>query len=157
MSDVPAPRKRGRPPVPAADRKDGNLTFRTRAGLREKLAEAAEAADRSISEEIERRLERSFEADERRKAAAAKTLDAIELSFGGEQMTRFAMDLTYALRQAIGRERATIEDFQNKSAVRQAVLNNFSEILPHQIEFTVTNTHAGTKSLREMIMIMLSE
>jgi predicted HicB family RNase H-like nuclease len=51
---------RGRPPLSAEQKKDRNLTFRTRNGLREKLAAAAEAHGRSISEEIEHRLNESF-------------------------------------------------------------------------------------------------
>jgi hypothetical protein len=57
-------RPRGRPPVPAAQKKVRNFTFRSRGDMHERLSEAAEANGRSISEEIERRLERSFFSDE---------------------------------------------------------------------------------------------
>ena len=50
----------GRPPIPEVDRRNRNLTFRSRGKLHEQLQAAAKAADRSISEEIERRLEQSF-------------------------------------------------------------------------------------------------
>src|SRR5215831_7292484 len=50
----------GRPPIQPEDRKDRNLTFRSRGGLYERLAEAATLNERSISEEIGARLEASF-------------------------------------------------------------------------------------------------
>jgi Arc-like DNA binding domain len=54
----------GRPPKAEADRKATHFTFRTRGGLRELLLTAAAASGRSVSEEIERRLEASFRSDE---------------------------------------------------------------------------------------------
>lgn len=53
--DKPAP-KRGRPAG-----KRGTFSFRVTASLRSKLEAAAEASARPVSEEIEHRLERSFE------------------------------------------------------------------------------------------------
>jgi hypothetical protein len=57
---VMAKRKRGRPALPEAERKRAGLTFRARDALRQRLADAAKQSGRSISEEIEFRLERSF-------------------------------------------------------------------------------------------------
>jgi hypothetical protein len=51
---------RGRPPLPTAEKRVKNFTFRSRGGLHERLVKAAADSDRSISEEIEHRLERSF-------------------------------------------------------------------------------------------------
>lgn len=59
MSDEPV-KRRGRPPLDPAERKDGNLTFRTRGDLRQRLAEEAKKNGRTISEEVEWRLERSL-------------------------------------------------------------------------------------------------
>lgn len=53
-------KRTGRPRKSEADRKEGNLTFRTRRGLRERLVAAAAASGRSLSEEVERRVEESF-------------------------------------------------------------------------------------------------
>src|SRR5262245_43994571 len=50
----------GRPPKANEDRKAVNFTFRSRGQMRERLQTAAIASGRSISEEIELRLERSF-------------------------------------------------------------------------------------------------
>lgn len=56
-------RRRGRPRKQAALRKRNNLTFRTRDGLREQLEKTAKENGRSISEEIEHRLQMSFHHD----------------------------------------------------------------------------------------------
>jgi hypothetical protein len=53
-------RKRGRPPKPEGERRRGNLTFRVRAHLRYLLQLRADRSGRSLSEEIEYRLERSL-------------------------------------------------------------------------------------------------
>ena len=58
MSSIPI--CRGRPRLSDVERKSRNLTFRVRDGLREKLAEAAQRSGRSVSEEIEYRLQLSF-------------------------------------------------------------------------------------------------
>ncbi len=51
----------GRRAMPAEKRKRNNLTFRTRDDLKRLLEVGAEKAGRSLSEEIEVRLERSFQ------------------------------------------------------------------------------------------------
>src|SRR5262245_22497973 len=54
-----AKRKRGRPTLPKAERKRGILAFRARDDLRQWLTDAAKLSGRSVSEEIEYRLEQS--------------------------------------------------------------------------------------------------
>lgn len=54
------PRPRGRPPLPPGQAKRAHFTTRLRTELKEKLRAAAEANGRSLSEEIEYRLEQSF-------------------------------------------------------------------------------------------------
>ncbi|MCJ2060110.1 hypothetical protein MKL09_26710 [Methylobacterium sp. J-048] len=56
-----APKRRGRPPIAEEDRKSGNLTFRTRGDLRSQLEASAQQSGRSVSEEIEYRLQVSFD------------------------------------------------------------------------------------------------
>lgn len=51
----------GRPPLPAHQRKNRFLKFRARSNLRSLLVRAARKSEWSVSEEIERRLEKSFE------------------------------------------------------------------------------------------------
>jgi len=57
--------KIGRPPKRRGERLSKNRTFRVRGTLDEQLAAAAQEAGRSVSEEIEHRLEESFRRDER--------------------------------------------------------------------------------------------
>ncbi len=71
------PKKRGRPPKAESDRKNTYLGFRVRDGMREKLEAAAEAGSRSPSEEIERRLIKSFE-DEKRIAELERHIDVMK-------------------------------------------------------------------------------
>ena len=60
-----APKKRiGRPPKSEEDRKAVNFTFRSRGHMRDLLKAAAAASGRSISEEIEYRLQNSFREDD---------------------------------------------------------------------------------------------
>ena len=56
-----AKNKGGRPFKNPQEGKRPSVTFRCRAGLQAKLQTEAQQADRSVSEEIERRLEQSFE------------------------------------------------------------------------------------------------
>ena len=56
-----AKKKRGRPPKPERERRSKTRTFRVRGILDLKLQRAAKSAGRSISEEIEWRLEQSFD------------------------------------------------------------------------------------------------
>lgn len=57
MTSQKPKKPRGRPPIPASERKTTNLTFRARGYLREWLGTAAKQGGRSISEEIEQTLE----------------------------------------------------------------------------------------------------
>ena len=57
--------KLGRPPKHEGERLSKNRTFRVRGTLDEQLAAAAQEAGRSVSEEIEHRLEESFRREER--------------------------------------------------------------------------------------------
>jgi hypothetical protein len=69
--------RRGRPQVPAAQRKSKNFTFRSRGDMHARLAGAAARSNRSISEEIEWRIERSFLDQDR-------AIEALGLIYGPE-------------------------------------------------------------------------
>jgi hypothetical protein len=64
MTEAKKGRPRGRPPVPATEKKVRNFTFRSRGDMHERLSEAAVLSGRSISEEIEYRLDASFKRDD---------------------------------------------------------------------------------------------
>src|SRR5262249_50639139 len=70
---IMAKRKRGRPPLPKAERKRGVLGFRARDDLRQWLTDDAKLSGRSVSEEIEHRLEQSFEIADSFRAAFGET------------------------------------------------------------------------------------
>jgi hypothetical protein len=55
------PARRGRPPLKSGEAKRASFNTRLRNALKEQLEESARAAGRSLSEEIESRLERSFD------------------------------------------------------------------------------------------------
>ena len=58
------PARRGRPPLKSGEAKRASFNTRLRNALKEHLEESARAAGRSLSEEIETRLERSFDRTE---------------------------------------------------------------------------------------------
>ncbi len=70
-------KRRGRPALDPSDRKSRNLTFRSRGDLRARLDQAASQSERSISEEIEYRLERSF-------TDQSLMFEAMRLTYGPE-------------------------------------------------------------------------
>jgi hypothetical protein len=73
-----AKRKRiGRPPKPPKNRKSVNFTFRSREEMREQLRVAADRSGRSISEEIEYRLNQSFLKELILEAAAKEAVRAV--------------------------------------------------------------------------------
>jgi hypothetical protein len=80
-----AKKKVGRPPLPARERRSKTRSFRVRGQLDEYLVSHAGISGRSVSEEIEARLERSF------------YMDGILMTFVGE-----VADLLNALATAVG-------------------------------------------------------
>jgi hypothetical protein len=71
------PKKPGRPPRNAGKRLSKNRTFRLDPDFDRRLQDAAEASGVSISEEIMRRLEASFQIPDVATATANKFLDEI--------------------------------------------------------------------------------
>ena len=67
-----AKKTRGRPPKPEGERRSKNRTFRVRGLMDDYLIGRAHEAGRSVSEEIEARLERSF------------YMDGVMLTFSGD-------------------------------------------------------------------------
>ena len=64
MARQQKPRKMGRPPLPPGEKKLPSMGFRPTPGLRASLEDAARRQGRSVSKEIESRLERSVQSDE---------------------------------------------------------------------------------------------
>lgn len=86
-----AKKRMGRPPLPPDKKRGQTVGFKPTPEVRQKLQEAAAANDRSVSKEIETRLERTFGDDER---------------FGGIA--------TYRLMQIFGLAKQLIEDQTGK-------------------------------------------
>ena len=99
MSDEKPKRKGGRPAKSAEGKATRNLTFRTRDSLREKLSEAAAASHRSISEEIEHRLQRSFNRDELSQHIDGLLSDSLVKGEEVERANREADELRDALKR----------------------------------------------------------
>ncbi len=57
------PRRRGRPPLPDGEAKQHPLIIRTTKGLKDELVRASKASGRSLTEDIEDRLQRTLEED----------------------------------------------------------------------------------------------
>jgi hypothetical protein len=65
LSIVPElPRPRGRPRKPDEEAKREQMSFRTTPVMRDKILASAEASGRSIAQELEFRIERSFRDDD---------------------------------------------------------------------------------------------
>ena len=77
MAKKPSKPKMGRPLLPPGKRRGASMGFRPTPGIRGKLEEAAKANGRSMSQEVEHRLERSFEEDEAR--GGRKTNDVLKV------------------------------------------------------------------------------
>src|SRR3954469_8079548 len=82
MSDEPErPKRRGRPALPPEKGKRYALGLRTTKELRDLLQQAADSSGRSLAQEIEFRLERSFERERTLSEILAATL-------GGERTSQ---------------------------------------------------------------------
>jgi hypothetical protein len=79
------PKKRGRPPKPVAERRRHNQTFRCNDEMLARLQEEADRNQRSISEEVERRLDKSLENEKISEAIEAIYMRNLHMIFGGEE------------------------------------------------------------------------
>src|SRR6516162_7256584 len=87
--EKPKKRRPGRPPLG----KRGNFTFRVRENVRERLIAAAESSNLSVSEEIERLLERQL-----------TVTDTVAEMFGGKENAQLLFMFAVAIQEV---ERAT--------------------------------------------------
>lgn len=140
MSDEQPAKRRGRPPKDPADRKDGNLTFRTRGDMRRRLSEAAEKSGRSISEEVEKRLEESFSnenllEDVHSAAYSASEQaweDYVKRSAGEQRFLKFGLEAAATLRYAM-RDLGIYEKSIGSIAVSQNYLDHVVSAFTRQL------------------------
>lgn len=76
MSEAEAPKKIGRPAKNPGEGKRPTITFRCRGPLHERIQASAREADRSVSEEVETRLDRSYAADDELRASQDALISA---------------------------------------------------------------------------------
>jgi hypothetical protein len=122
----------GRPARHAGERLSKNRTFRVRGQLDEQLADAAARAGRSVSEEIEYRLDRSF-------VDGQMLVSAAEIAFGsdaaglvmviGDVMRTTAQSAADELKRENGHEGWT-EDPEVYDQVAKAVAEVFEQHSP---------------------------
>jgi hypothetical protein len=108
MSEELQPKRRpGRP----SKGKRGNFTFRVTEKLREQLEGAAGEADLSVSEEIERRLEKSF-----------SDKNVVEELLGGPETLRLLMTIGQAIRMVEGTTgKQWTDDYETVVATKIAI------------------------------------
>jgi hypothetical protein len=109
------PRKRGRPALPPEEGKRFPLNTRTTKELKERIEAAASQSGRSVAQEVERRLEQSFDREE----LQAKT---IETNFGGRQMSAMLRMMAAAadlIADQLGKGTA-MADYETFIAVQRA-------------------------------------
>ena len=106
MGKKPSKPRMGRPPLPPGKRRGASMGFRPTPEIREKLEEAANANGRSMSQEVEHRLEQSFEGDE---ALGGRQFRAMFSLFGNAAVL---------IEQQTGK--AHFEDWYTYVAVRNA-------------------------------------
>lgn len=121
----------GRPPKYPNEGKRPTLTFRCRPSLQEKLQAAASEADRSVSEEVERRLDKSFEDADLIAAVGAavrqETNAGIERLVGGKENFDLLVQLSHGIAIA---NHTTGKSWTEDSATRQMVYDNIVKSLP---------------------------
>jgi hypothetical protein len=106
---------RGRPRLPEEVRKRNNVTIRLRDELKSQIQEAATAQDRSMSDEIERRLEASF---------------SQEASLGGPEMRCIVYLMTAAFEAAGTRNAAGKPDWvRDRDAYRAGLIGVVDALL----------------------------
>jgi hypothetical protein len=111
----------GRPPRHPGERLSKNRTFRVRGGLDEKLQAAAAASGRSVSEEIEFRLDQSFDRDA-----------FIGLVLGGDENAKVLQTIATVMKLE-SRNGHWLKDVNASETVRRAVnfvIGQFAE--PYQ-------------------------
>jgi hypothetical protein len=106
--------KGGRPAKYPAEGKRPTLTFRVRGSLHEQLREAAQLSGRSISEEIERRVEKSFERD------------LFERYFGAIDLVKLLQDLAFIVLAQVSHTR---KHWRNDRTTREAVRSSINDYL----------------------------
>lgn len=152
MSDLkPIKKRMGRPPKSPEKGKRQNYTFRMSDADRDKLIAFAERSGRSMSEEIERRVELSFE-------QSVKIADIIEF-IGGKEYLWFAALLIGELKTSITKAEDAIKsdkiwyEDQNKIKFIREMISKRSELTVSTFS-VLKNTGVGDQTLKNMLAFL---
>ncbi|MCJ2086376.1 Arc family DNA-binding protein [Methylobacterium sp. E-005] len=140
------PKKRGRPPKPAAERRRHNQTFRCNDEMLARLQAVADKNQRSISEEVERRLEESFSnenlLEDLRSAAYAASEQAwddyVKRQAGEQRFLKFGLEaaslLRYAMRDLNIYDK-DISDIAKSKGDLENIIKAFTRQLPGMLDW----------------------
>src|SRR4051794_36998227 len=138
------PKRRGRPNLPAGEGKRYALGLRTTKELRDLLQQAADSSGRSLAQEIEFRLERSFE----RERTLAELLTA---SLGGERTSRHVQALAgIACNVSVLSEQGSADAWLNDHKLFTLVRERWNNYLD-TFQPSTPNTCRGKKVAIELL------
>ncbi|MDB5597768.1 MAG: hypothetical protein JWM36_4729, partial [Hyphomicrobiales bacterium] len=159
-TDTTAPKKQmGRPRRHTGEKLSTTLNFRVRGGLHERLIKASAMSGRSISEEVERRVERSFEKEDRVGGpAGVRFLEFVESAVSQVQdaiHSTLEKDWNQSVYARIMLEGALIAalDYFNPTddlPQRPGLLAERNEVLEQEYEFRQKAAEAGRSIARQL-------
>ena len=106
MTKKPAKRKIGRPRLPPGKKREAPIGFRPTPDMRADLKAAAADKGRSMAQEIQSRLEKTFSRDEADERVREAVLEGIYDSFGGEKkfgVMRLKASMIQIVEQSTGK------------------------------------------------------
>jgi Arc-like DNA binding domain len=122
-------RQPGRPSLPEEEKRSRNLTFRSRVDMRDRLSDAASENGRSISEEIESRLEESFRRDEKiADVTASRDAIAAELA----ELRKQFLDA----RTENAKMGQRLKDWEERSSFARTMIDALPEHVPEMLRVT---------------------
>jgi uncharacterized protein YhaN len=124
MTEATKKRPRGRPPVPPAEKKVRNFTFRSRGDMHGRLSEASLRNERSISEEIESRIQQSFEFENRITDLRSEWKQRLDETRLLAQQSRDQLEAIVAeTKQQMAEQSKDLEDLERKLDTHVASAN----------------------------------
>ena len=142
---------RGRPPLEPGRAKRGSFNTRIRPQLKENLERDAKSAGRSLSEEIESRLEESYLRDKADERVREAVLEGIYDSFGGEKkfgVMRLKANMIQMIEQRTGKSYFEDPDTNIRANAMMAEADNQygparTDEVPNKLQAAVQKKAAG--------------
>ncbi|WP_187274800.1 MULTISPECIES: Arc family DNA-binding protein [unclassified Methylobacterium] len=148
---TPEPKRRGRPPKPAAERKSDNFKFRARGSIRDQLEASASKNSRSLSEEIEFRIGQSFNYNDIHDAVDDGFTRNMRLLFGGADHTITMIELAGYLRRSIQAADTQVdsdEPWFSNDLKKQIVEDTFVHLAKRALKGAAARAQEEAKSLK---------